>query len=99
MLQKIPIIWKKNLSKSCLIEFPTKKLVGAFASLQSGARGLKRLICLKYYIALKWKSIFKSRKGLIEWHLIIKLFQLKEMLFVLFCQNFNTNNVFSLASC
>ncbi len=27
-------------------------------SFQSGAKGLQRLICFKYYIVLKWKSKF-----------------------------------------
>ncbi len=60
MLRKIPIIWKKALSKSCLELNSLQKSRGAHISisLQSGARGLLRLIGLKYYNVAKWESRF-----------------------------------------
>ncbi len=46
------------------IEFRTKKVANAYLYLpQSGVRGLKRLIWLKYYIVLKGKIIFNLEQN------------------------------------
>ncbi len=50
MLQKITIIWKKGLSKSCLkLNFlQISQWARMSISHQSGARGMEKLIWLKY---------------------------------------------------
>ncbi len=59
-LPKIWIVWKNARNKSCgTLNFVHKsQWVHMSISLRSGARGLRRLICLVYYIVLKWKSRF-----------------------------------------
>ncbi len=64
-LQKIPIIWKKASSKSCLALHFLQKSQWAHMSIsqptpppQSGTRGLYRLIWLQYYSAQKRQITF-----------------------------------------
>ncbi len=59
-LPKIRIISKHASTKSCgeLNSVQKSKYAYMFIFLWSGAGGLQRLICFKYYIVPKWKSRF-----------------------------------------
>ncbi len=64
MLPKIRIPSKKAWNKSCselnFIQKSSRRIcLSVPPPLQSGARGQERLICLKYYMILKWQITFR----------------------------------------
>ncbi len=60
MLRKIPLIWKKDSSKSCLELSSLQENWWAHMSIThwNGVTGLIRFIWLKYYNEQKWQIIF-----------------------------------------